>query len=138
MSLKGIRLGMPAAERDVDLQRNFISSDIFEAIESGSASILIGNRGSGKSAVFRMLAAQEREKNTAVVELFPEDYSYELLGSILRSELEGAWAKQGSYAASWKYVLLVLAMKEAVSRYNNAKSPSFKAINEYLRDNIKG
>ena len=47
-----------------------------------------------------------------VIELAPDDYSYEMLRRTMQSEEEGSWAKYGAYAAAWKYTLLVRVMKE--------------------------
>jgi len=137
MKLSDISLGAPAAERDELLMDNFVQSEIYDAIKSGKAHVLIGNRGSGKSAIFRFFAKQEQRSGTTIIEISPEEYSYELLGNVLRKEIDGAWAKQGSYAASWKYVLYVTAMKEAIKRYPNNKSGSYKRIKEFLVNKFK-
>jgi energy-coupling factor transporter ATP-binding protein EcfA2 len=94
------RLGPPAAERDHDLGQYFFESETFAAIASGQATILIGNRGSGKSAIFKTVGDREKKTGTAVINISPEEYSYEFLGKVLKAEIDGAWAKQASYAAS--------------------------------------
>ena len=138
MNLSKISLGAPAAERDELLLDNFVKSEIYDSVARGKVCILIGNRGSGKSAIFRMFARQEEKSGSAVVEISPDEYSYELLGSVLRKEIEGSWAKQGSYAASWKYVLYVTAMKEAIARHSNKNLGSHRKVNDFLRKSFKG
>ncbi|TWA69715.1 MoxR-like ATPase [Azospirillum baldaniorum] len=138
MNYPSTSLGAPAAERDHLLLNNFVKSEIYDAIASNKACILIGNRGCGKSAIFRMFAQKERKSGAAVVEISPDEYSYEFLGNVLRKEIEGSWAKQGSYSASWKYVLYVTAMKEAIVRYNNEKSGSYKKIFNFLKNSFRG
>src|SRR4051794_16066291 len=120
-------LGPPAAERDHDLKKYFIESELFDGVTGGRIRILIGSRGSGKSAIFRMAGERARATGTAIVEINPDEYSYEFLGKALKSEIQGAWAKQGSYAASWKFVLYVLAMREA-SLGAGSKTASYKKI----------
>lgn len=132
------RLGPPAAERDHDLGEYFFESETFTAIASGQAMILIGNHGSGKSAIFKIVGDREKRTGTAVINISPEEYSYEFLEKVLRAEIEGAWAKQASYAASWKYVLFVLAMKAATARAPSTKTAAYKAIHAYLLLNFKG
>ena len=108
-----LSFGSPAAERDIGegLQDYFVESPAFERVRDGRKKIVLGNRGTGKSAIFQVLAERERKAGAIVLELAPEDYSYEMLSSVLSTELEGAWAKHGAYAAAWKYLILVLVMK---------------------------
>ncbi len=132
------RLGSPAAERDVDLRKYFFESNVFDSIADASATILIGTRGAGKSAIFKIVGEREAKKGTAIVNISPDEYSYEFMGTVLKSELEGVWAKQASFSASWKYVLYILAMREAVRYSRSSKTASFKAISGYLQTNVQG
>jgi ABC-type transporter Mla maintaining outer membrane lipid asymmetry ATPase subunit MlaF len=94
---QGLNFGAPAAERDIDkgLRDYFVESETFRRVLAGEKFVILGNRGSGKSAIFKMIAERERTKGTHVIELTPENYSYEMLSSIMKNEAEGAWAKQG-------------------------------------------
>lgn len=139
MNLKQIRFGVPAAERDDDLSECFVVNDSYERIRSGSKNIILGNRGSGKSALFRKLKEEESKHGHLVISLAPEDYSYELLSRTMKKEVEGSWAKQGSYTAAWKYLIYVIVMKQlnsSGSKYSYKKGPNAR-IYEYLRDNHK-
>lgn len=136
--LKDRTFGAPAAERDADLSEYFVESDIFRAFATGQATILIGNRGSGKSAIFKILAERQAKTGNIAIQISPDEYSYEILSSVLRKELDGSWAKQGSYTASWKYVLYVTVMRELVRNNVAPKSRAFNQIRAFLRDNFKG
>ena len=132
--LSKINFGKLAAERDDALHSYFWESQSFLRLRDGERTVVLGNRGSGKSAIFRMIGDHARNRNSLVIELAPEDYSYELLQQTLAAEKAGAWAKQGAYAAGWKYLIYVLIMKKL------AESPGFKSgasakIYSYLRDN---
>ena len=81
-----------------------------------------------------MIAEHERGKRSFVIELAPEDYSYELLSQTLLPEMKGSWAKQGAYAAAWKHLFYVLAMRK-VSETAGIKTGSAKRIYNYVRDN---
>lgn len=131
-------LGAPAAERDTALKGNFVESETFRSLINGRCKILIGNRGAGKSALFEMYASHFKgQKKCSVIYIKPENYSYEMLQETLAKELDGAWAKQGSYAASWKYVLMCAAMTEARDKFSNSKDPSFKKVDGFLRKKFK-
>ena len=69
-----------------------------------------------------------------MIELAPDDYSYEMLQRSMQSEQEGSWAKHGAYAAAWKYTLLVMVMKELCKKQVRSKNASEAAIRKYMRD----
>src|SRR4051794_10856957 len=87
-----LTLGAPAAERDIPqgLTEYFVESEAFRRVSEGPKRIVLGNRGTGKSAIFKMIAERRRKAKLAVIELAPEDYSYEMLTSVLAGEAEGA------------------------------------------------
>jgi ATPase subunit of ABC transporter with duplicated ATPase domains len=86
--LSRVDFGAPAAERDIErgLDEYFVESEAYRRVKAGSRRILIGGRGIGKSALFQVLARREREAGSYVIELSPEDYSYELLTQTMASE----------------------------------------------------
>lgn len=137
IDLDGLSLGPPAAERDGGLKNYFVESEAFRRVADRSKTVILGNRGSGKSAIFQMLAARARqEKNTHVVELAPEDYSYSLLTQAMEAEAAGSWAKVGAYAVAWKYLIYVLVMKAISERLpGSEKNRSLGKISRYIRDN---
>jgi energy-coupling factor transporter ATP-binding protein EcfA2 len=135
-----LNFGAPAAERDINqgLKDYFVESDAFRRVYAREKYVILGNRGSGKSAIFKMIAERERESGTLVIELSPEDYSYEMLSSIMVGETEGSWAKQGAYAAAWKYLIYVLIMKGLIKQGPSFKRGAAAQIYNYLRDNHSG
>jgi hypothetical protein len=106
------------------------------SVSRTAQTIILGNRGAGKSAILQVLAVRAKSHGHHVIELAPEDYSYDLLRSSMVEEGRGSWAKMGAYTTAWKYVLYVLAMK-AVSHTSARlhKGPDATAVHKYLRDN---
>lgn len=134
--LKNLNFGAPAAERDINqgLKEYFFESESFRRLRDSDKNIILGNRGSGKSAIFKMLAENFRTKNYHVLELAPEDYSYEILNDVLLKEKDGSWVKHGAYAAAWKYLIYILAMKSVAERDNAFLKKNCNKIFTYLRD----
>jgi len=132
-----VDLGAPAAERDIKrgLADYFVESDAFTRVASGGKHVILGNRGTGKSAIFQVLAQRARASGTHVIELAPEDYSYELLSRTMLEEGKGSWAKLGAYAVAWKYLLHVLVMQELVKKGARLKRGPASDIYRYIRDN---
>ena len=58
MKLSEIDFGALAAERDSALRTYFVESDSFMRLRDGHRAVVLGNRGSGKSAIFKMIADQ--------------------------------------------------------------------------------
>lgn len=140
IDLRRISFGAPAAERDiaVGLQDYFVESEAYKRIASRSKTIVLGNRGTGKSAIFKVLAERSKSAGSLVIELNPEHYSYEMLTSILRSEREGSWAKHGAFSSSWRYLILIRVMQELTAAGPRVKTGSAAKVYSYLRDNFKG
>ena len=111
--IQKLSFGKLAAESEIDhgLKEYFLETGAFVRLKDKSKSIILGNRGSGKSAIVKMLGEHYRNSFSLVVELTPEDYSYEMLQKSMVTEKDGSWAKIGAYTASWKYLIYVLAMK---------------------------
>src|SRR5690349_11933966 len=117
IDISKLSFGAPAAERDINqgLTHYFVESDTFAQLVNRTKTLILGNRGAGKSALFKVFADREHKRGSLVLELAPENYSYEILSGQMAKESEGAWKKQGAYAAAWKYLIYVLVMKELTS-----------------------
>lgn len=99
---------------------------------------MLGNRGTGKSAIFKVLAEKQRQLGTLVLELNPENYSYEMLCSVLLKEKEGSWSKHAAFATAWKYLIYVMVMKALTRESRKLKTGAAAKIYNYLRDNHQG
>lgn len=135
--IQDVSFGKLAAESEIDkgLKDYFIETGAFVRLRDRKKSIILGNRGSGKSAIIKMLAEYHKTHNRLVVELTPEDYSYEMLQRTMVSERDGSWAKIGAYTAAWKYLIYVLAMKTYFEDNKTILKTTSKKIFTYLRDN---
>ena len=137
--IQNVSFGKLAAESEIDkgLKDYFIETGAFVRLKDKKKSIILGNRGSGKSAIIKMLAEYYKSNNTLVVELIPEDYSYEMLQRTMVTEKDGSWAKIGAYTAAWKYLIYVLAMKTYFEDNKIILKSTSKKIFTYLRDKHK-
>lgn len=137
--IQKLHLGADAAEDDirVGLTRYFIKSTSFEKIKSGKKYIVVGNRGVGKTAIFKYLAKSQKTSGYVIIELSPEDYSYDILATILKKDPEGAWGKQSSYSISWQFLIFNLIFKEIASKTKGFAVGAKKKIYGYVRDNLK-
>lgn len=137
IDLKKLSFGAPAAERDIaqGLAEYFVDSGAYSRLINRQKTIVIGNRGAGKSALFKVLGDRSKKAGASVIELNPENYSYEMLCGALKAEKEGAWAKHGAFASAWKYLIYLLVMRHVTEQGPRLKTGAASKIYNYLRDN---
>lgn len=139
LDIHQLKLGSDSAERDIDvgLADYFYQNSTYHKFSNSDKTILVGNRGAGKSAVFKYTAAAEARKGHLVIELSPEEYSYELLSQYLRSEKEGSWGKQSAYSVAWQFLLYNLTFKEIVDKKRGLLLGVQKDIYNHVTKNLK-
>jgi hypothetical protein len=138
LDIRLLNLGSDSAERDitVGLSEYFYQNSTYQKFFNSDKTILVGSRGSGKSAIFKYMAAAEARKGHLVIELSPEEYSYELLSQYLRSEQEGSWGKQSSYSVAWQYLLYSLVFKKISEEKRGLLLGGQKDIYTYVVNNL--
>lgn len=139
VDLLNLNLGSDSAEKDilVGLSDYFYRNSAYQNILKNRKTILVGNRGSGKSAIFKYIASEEARKGNLVLELSPEEYSYDILSQHMKQESEGSWGKQSSYSIAWQYLIYNLIFKKIVDSKRGLATGSMKNIYNYVRDNLK-
>lgn len=124
--LARISVGDPTAENEMTtLGKYYLQTDQFLRASRGEANLVVGRKGSGKTALFiRLRDTIRSDKRNIVVDLKPE--SYELLklkDEILSKLAEGS--KQHLITAFWEYLILlevaykILEKDKSVQRFNH-------------------
>jgi len=108
--LQSLDLGASSAENEMrTLENYYLSTDQFLKSLRGDAHIVVGRKGSGKSAIFLQIRDIERDKNRSkniVLDLKPEGYKLVKFKEMILSFLqEGTY--QHMIMAFWEYVLLL-------------------------------
>lgn len=106
--LASLNLGDPTAENEVSqLGEYFLQRDEYRQVVSGRANIVVGRKGSGKTAVFVRAADElKRDRSNVVVDLSPETHQLRKLKDLVLVCLaEGS--KTYLLTAFWEYVLLL-------------------------------
>lgn len=120
----GLGFGGDVAEHDSHLSNYFIQTSAYVGIASNRKHVVVGPKGSGKSAILRHLSA---EKTHALV-ITPEHYATEILASLRGNE---GTDELGAYIATWKYTLLVEIFRQLV-RMRGGDSRSLQQLRDYL------
>lgn len=105
--LERLDLGEVAAENEIKALRSyFVQTAQFKNARRGTARLLTGRKGAGKTAIFYAVRdSVPRGHSTVVLDLKPEGYQFAKLRDAVLSELaEGL--QEHTLTAFWEYVLL--------------------------------
>lgn len=106
--LQSISVGDPRAENEMTtLDRYYLKTDQFERAVRGEVNLVVGRKGSGKTALFISARDKTRaDKRNIMVDLKPEGYQLiKLKEEILEYLSEGA--RQHLITAFWEYLILL-------------------------------
>lgn len=106
--LQSLDLGSTSAENEMrTLERYYLKTDQFLKSLRGEANIVVGRKGSGKSAIFLQVRDRERnKKGNIVLDLKPDGYKLIKFKELILSFLEEG-TFQHTIMAFWEYVLLL-------------------------------
>lgn len=104
--LDQIRCGDPAAENEQeDLRDYFLETEEFKRTLNNAANIVIGRKGSGKTAIFLQVRDRVRaDRRNIVIDLNPEGYQLLKLKEMML-ELQSQGLRREFIAAFWQYVM---------------------------------
>lgn len=106
--LQSLDLGASSAENEMrTLESYYLKTDQFLRSLRGEANIIVGRKGSGKSAIFLQVRDRERNKQgNIVLDLKPDGYKLIKFKELILSFLEEG-TFQHTIMAFWEYVLLL-------------------------------
>lgn len=106
--LQSLDLGASSAENEMrTLENYYLKTDQFLRSLRGEANIVVGRKGSGKSAIFLQVRDRERNKQgNIVLDLKPDGYKLIKFKELILSFLEEG-TFQHTIMAFWEYVLLL-------------------------------
>jgi len=106
--LQKLDFGSSSAENEIrNLQEYYLKTDAYSRALRGEVQLVIGRKGSGKSAIFLQIRDRERNKSKNVVlDLKPEGHQLIKFKELILSYLqEGTF--QHTIVAFWEYILLL-------------------------------
>ncbi|MCK5534361.1 hypothetical protein KAI68_04525 [bacterium] len=107
--LEEIDIGDIAAENEIEnLRGYFVRTGEFNAARKGHVQIIVGRKGSGKTALFYALRHQinPSRRDVCVLDLKPEGYQFARLNEEILRKMTPA-VRQHTLTALWDYVLLL-------------------------------
>jgi hypothetical protein len=130
-ALQQLNLGNSVAEFDDDLKNYFVETETFRLLILGSKDIVAGDKGTSKTALFRILRERYKEiPQLANVEIVP---AFNTSGSPVFQQLaEGMVFSEGQYRTIWKTYVLSLAGNWLLKKYEGRWTPSMSSLNDLL------
>lgn len=125
--LEKVDLGDLAAENEIiSLQSYFVPTGQYNEVIRGHARLVVGRKGSGKTAIFYgVRAAYGHDKSHLVLDLKPEGHQLIKLREVILNELSRGM-QQHILTAFWNYILLMeiahkILRNEQQAAYRNPK-----------------
>ncbi len=124
--------GDVAAEEDDSVLSYFLKTEAVNQIENGNALVVLGRKGSGKTAVAKYFSEPAGDYLSTSLSL--RDYPW---GLHQKRKNSGA-SDIESYVASWRYLIAVKALSMLIDASSKLLTDSQMAAHKFLSDNYGG
>lgn len=132
MSIRDLdKFGDVAAEDDAVIDY-FISTNAVEKIENNSAFLVLGRKGTGKTAIVRYFT--EGSGRTTSRSLNLRGYPW----NVHASRIDHGASEIEAYVSSWRYLIAVELSSLVLSHHKSSLSISAKVLSKFLSDNYGG
>lgn len=129
--LQTLDLGNSVAEYDAALERYFVETSTFHALVNDEGDFIAGDKGTGKTALFRILknryASIEELKAVELVEAFNPSGN-----PVFQRLTETEPLEEGQYVTVWKAYILALVGNWILELYEEAWTDSMYELNTLL------
>jgi hypothetical protein len=130
--------GPDSAEEDKYLNQHFIETGTYRLVKNKQRLIVVGRKGSGKSAIFKSL---NNGYDELYVKLGPNKYSLDFFQDFIKNYGNSNLSSVTAFTAAWKYVFLDEISKQirnnTLSSNTNVVQDSLGLLKSWARDNIK-
>lgn len=130
--LQALDLGASVAEHDQLLQQHFVETSVFRKVVEGRVDIVAGDKGTGKTAIFRILKERYASyPELADVEVVP---AFNPVGNpIFQRLLETETLNEDEYIAVWKVYFVSLAGNWILNFFEDDATEDMKQLDALLK-----
>lgn len=128
--------GADAAEDDANLSSYFLKTSTWHKVTTGKIMLVLGRKGSGKSAIFKMLSEADLN-NTVVVPITPRLFALDILNEFTSKYPDSPFNKEIAYATAWRYSLMLELLISIENETGNFKIGGEAGVHEWLRKNVE-
>jgi len=108
--LADLFLGNLDARADAHLADYFVRIPEFPQVRRGERHLVVGAKGSGKTALYEMLRREFDGQRKALVEIAPSNFEFPRLAGILQSVSDAHW--EFVFGSFWRFILLTEVVRE--------------------------
>ncbi len=131
--LRQLNLGNSVAEHDDALERYFVETEVFRNLVSGEKDIVAGDKGTGKTALYRILV-----RRAPIV--LPSGVAVEVLSGfnpvgnpVFQRLAQGDVLEEGQYTSVWKAYFLSLVGNWVLTIYEDGFTERMEELDQLLR-----
>ena len=131
--LRALDLGSSVAEFDKSLEKYFVENEAFHALINDEADVIAGDKGTGKTAVYRVLQKRfssiEKLKGVEVVAGFNPAGN-----PIFQKLVQQQALTEGQYVSVWKAYVLSLVGNWVIERAASNQSANLQSLSKILSE----
>ena len=135
-------LGDPAAENEIGGLRNyFVPTGQYRQATQGHARLVVGRKGSGKTAMFYRVRDSMKGVSRVVLDLKPEGHQFAKLRDLVQTELSQG-LREHTLVAFWNYILLcelaqkVLHTDLRIAERDNTRWQAYRKLDYMFADHL--
>lgn len=128
--------GADAAEDDPNLSSYFVRTNTWQKVLDGRTLVVLGRKGSGKSAIFKMLI-EEAPKNTHVIPVTPRLFALDILNSFKSKYPDSPFNQEIAYATAWRYSLMLELLLVIEDITGCLKLGGEAGVHDWLRKHVE-
>ena len=123
--------GKDRAQEDKNLKHYFIKTSQFSQIASGSRELVLGRKGSGKSAIFQALVDEEEAHNEIPVKISFDGEDFIFIHNLLqKNDVGDVVSDDFKYSLAWKDFIISEIVYSALSRVDKLDSVLKRFLSE--------
>jgi energy-coupling factor transporter ATP-binding protein EcfA2 len=128
--------GADAAEDDPNLSNYFLKTSTWNKVVNGNALLVLGRKGSGKSAIFKMMS-EIVIGDTEVVPVTPRLFALDILNDFNSRYPTSPFNQEIGYTTAWRYSLMLELLLAIENRIGSLKLGGEAGVHAWLRKNVE-
>jgi hypothetical protein len=128
--------GADAAEDDPNLATYFLKTGTWQKALDGRTLVVLGRKGSGKSAIFKMLA-EENDGKTQVIPVTPRLFALDILNAFKSKYPDSPFNQEIAYATAWRYSLMLELLQAIEDQTGCLKLGGEAGVHDWLRKHVE-
>ena len=128
--LNQIDLGNDEAEQDTRLEEYFLRTPFYKNAMNGSKTLVIGRKGSGKSAIFILTDKEIQRAGNMVITITPDQYSWRALKDYKESGILPEQANTNAWRLTLLSAIVWKLNEEKLIKENSKLTSYFKYMND--------